>query len=164
MHGTVKFQRHANRRGEEWTTKRISSVRENPISSELLQELRSLDKKSEYVFPGKDSSKPINNFRKALKTAIAKSGVERNGEPIHGTPQIIRKAVTTWLIEAGIPESMVQALVGHARGSRVTQKVYIRHSKIALKSVVIPLSSEVQIENENTTTLATNGNKTKDNY
>jgi len=155
VRGTIRFQKHVNADGEKWTTKRASSIREVPISQDLLDEIRSLEKVSEYVFPGRDKSKPLNNFRKSLKAAIIKSSVERNGEPIHVTPQIIRKAVLTWHIENGTPESVVQALCGHALGSRVTQKAYIRHGQAALKNAIIPMSPAGQNENENNLQMAT---------
>jgi len=162
VQGTIKFQRFENADGDVWNTKRKSSVREVPITKELLHQIRSLEKVSEYVFPGRnDKSKPINNFRKSLKTAIRKSGVERNCEPIHITPQIIRKAVLTWHVEQGTPESVAQALCGHAKGSRVTQKVYINHQQAAIAKALIPMSSPAQTENKSNEDLATNGNKPK---
>lgn len=136
-------------------------MREIPISKELLREIHSLEKVSEYVFPGRDPSKPLNNFRKALITAVRKSGIKRNGEPIHVTPQIIRKAVLTWHVEKGTPESIAQALCGHSKGSRVTQKVYINHQQNAIAKAIIQMSSEDYNENQNASNLATNGNKAK---
>lgn len=159
--GTIKFQQYTNKTGCEWRTKRASSVREIPISKELLREIHSLEKVSEYVFPGRDPSKPLNNFRKALITAVRKSGIKRNGEPIHVTPQIIRKAVLTWHVEKGTPESIAQALCGHSKGSRVTQKVYINHQQNAIAKAIIQMSSEDYNENQNASNLATNGNKAK---
>jgi len=153
--GTVKFQRYVNESGEVWTTKRSSSNREVPISDELLQEIRSLEKVSEYVFPGKDKSKPLNNFRRALKTAILKSGIKHNDEPIHITPQVIRQAVLTWHIEKGTPESVVQALCGHAKGSRITQKAYLRHGQKALREALIPMAQTDQSKNNEPQKLAT---------
>jgi len=60
-----------------------------------LDEIHALDKASEYVFPGRNPDKPLNNFRKALKTAVKKSGIKRHGKPLPISPQIIRKAVMT---------------------------------------------------------------------
>ncbi|MFN7022657.1 MAG: tyrosine-type recombinase/integrase [Phycisphaerales bacterium] len=65
----------------------------------------------------------MDNFRKALKTAVTGAGVERNGKPMHLTPHMLRKAYATWQAERGIEETTLQTLLGPARGSKVTRKV-----------------------------------------
>ncbi len=161
INGTIKFQRYVNSNNDTWQTKRNASVREVPISIELLDEIHTLDKVSEYVFPGRNPKKPIDNFRRSLKTAVKKSDVKRHGKPISISPQVIRKAVMTWHIENGTAESIVQALCGHARGSRVTQKAYLEHRPAAIKDAIISMAKSDQTANKGTKNLATNGNKRK---
>jgi integrase len=140
-------------------TKTDASVRYVPISEELRAELRALPKNSEYVFAGRKHDKPIDNMRKALASAVRKAGILDNGKPAKLTPQVIRRAVLSWHAEAGTAESIAQALCGHARGSRVTQKAYTHHSVEAVARSIIKLPTEEHSENKLAKNLATNGNK-----
>jgi integrase len=140
-------------------TKTDASVRYVPISEELRAELRALPKNSGYVFAGRKHDKPIDNMRKALASAVRKAGILDNGKPAKLTPQVIRRAVLSWHAEAGTAESIAQALCGHARGSRVTQKAYTHHSVEAVARSIIKLPTEEHSENKLAKNLATNGNK-----
>jgi hypothetical protein len=98
-------------------------------------------------------------MRKALASAVRKAGILDNGKPAKLTPQVIRRAVLSWHAEAGTAESIAQALCGHARGSRVTQKAYTHHSVEAVARSIIKLPTEEHSENKLAKNLATNGNK-----
>ena len=65
----------------------------------------------------------------------------RNGKQIPITPHVLRKAYATWAAtEFCVPQAVLQAQLGHAQGSDVTNKYYVRVSDEARKKAVIPLS------------------------
>lgn len=141
-----------------WQPKNKTSTRQIPLSAEMTAILRGLPKTGYYVFPGRDGDKPINNFRKAMKTALSKSGVTRNGKPIHLTPHLIRKAYTTW--QSGRVElTVLQQLLGHVKGSRVTQSVYINPAEADRRRAVLSLGVGEQFKKSSQEVLATFGNK-----
>lgn len=109
-----------------WTPKTASSERDVYIQGVLLDAIRKLPKKGKYVFSGKNLDKPINNFKKAFKTAVEKAKIEKGGRPAKFTPKSLRKAYATWLAMDGTPERVLQANLGHAPGSRVTGQYYIQ--------------------------------------
>jgi integrase len=110
---------------EGWTPKTAHSERMIPLSENLLAELRKLPKKGRYVFPGRDPNKPLDNFRKALASAVNKAGVSRNSKPMNVTPHVLRKFNATHQAMRNVPESVLQDLLGHAPGSKVTKQHYI---------------------------------------
>lgn len=142
----------------DWEPKNDASKRPIPLSAEMTAMLRALPKTGYYVFPGRDGDKPINNFRKAMKTALTKSGVTRNGQPIHLTPHMIRKAYTTWQSKR-VELTVLQQLLGHVKGSRVTQSVYINPLKEDHRNAVLSLGLREQSKKAKLRDLATFGNK-----
>jgi integrase len=134
MRGVIRIRPHRERR-----IKNRQSIRSIPISDQLLDAIRKLDKDGFYVFPGRKKGQPIDNFRKALKTAVEAAAVERNGKPMHLTPHMFRKAYATWQAERGVEETTLQTLMGHARGSKVTRKVYVNPQDEARRSAVFEL-------------------------
>ena len=122
-----------------WTPKTRQSERRVPLSSTLLDMLRGLAKEGPYVFPGRAPDKPIENFRKALRTAVAKADIRRRGKLVHLTPQSFRRAHATWQAMRGVNESVLQDLLGHAPGSRVTQRFYVHATEEAKRSAVLQL-------------------------
>jgi integrase len=117
-----------------WTPKTSHSEREIPISAGLLADLQKMDRKSEYVFPGADPDKPRKRLRRAFYTAIKKVRVMRNGKPLRLTVHTLRKAYATWAaIELGLPQRVLQALLGHAPGSTVTDQYYVDVPRDALR-------------------------------
>lgn len=124
---------------EGWTPKTQQSERSIPLNASLLSMLRALPKTGSYVFPGKAPDKPINNFRKALTTAVLKADIRRRGTPVHITPKTFRKAHATWQAMNGVNESVLQGLLGHAAGSRVTKQFYIHATEKAKREAVICL-------------------------
>jgi integrase len=156
MRGIIWIRPHRERR-----IKNRQSIRSIPISDQLLGAIRELDKDGFYVFPGRKEGKPIDNFRKALKTAVKDAGVERNGKPMHLTPHMFRKAYATWQAERGVEETTLQTLMGHARGSKVTRKVYVNPQDEARRKAVFELPMAGQDENDEAKSLATSGNKSQ---
>jgi integrase len=155
--GEIYIRRH---RG--WEPKNPPSTRTIPLSPEMLTILRRLPKNGYYIFPGRDGDKPINNFRKAMKTALKNSEVERDGDPIHLTPHMIRKAYTTWQTRRGVELTALQQLVGHVKGSRVTQRDYINPSEDDRSGAVLRLGYGEHSKKADHKILATTGNKLPD--
>ena len=98
------------------------------IGGGLLEAIRSLPKVGPYVFPSTDDpNKPRNNVKKALASAVIRAGLTlRDGRPMKVTPQVLRKAYATWQAMNGTPQRVLQALLGHAAGTRVTDCHYVQ--------------------------------------
>lgn len=154
VRGVISIRPHDERR-----IKNEPSIRAIPISSQLLQALRDLPKKGFYVFPGRKEGKPIDNFRKALAKAVADAKVLRNGKAMHVTTHMFRKAYATWQAERGIEETTLQTLLGHARGSKITRKVYVNPQIEARRKAVFVLPLTEQVGNADDEPTATSGNK-----
>lgn len=127
------------RQFRDWKPKRKSSIRDVWISSSLCTEMRRLPKAGTYVFSGRDSEKPITSFKRALKTAVELSELERDGHPMRITPKTFRKAFATWQAEDGVSPSILQKQMGHVPGSRMTEQHYIRIRDRALQKAVLEL-------------------------
>ena len=144
-----------------WTPKTQQSERSIPLSPELLKAIRGLPKKGRYVFPGATPDTPINTFRKALNRAVTTANIRRNGKRVHLTLHTFRKAYATWQAMRGVNESVLQELLGHAAGSRVTKKYYVHPTDEAKRAAVIELPIVEHIGNTNAPDLAISGNSAK---
>ena len=122
-----------------WTPKTQQSERLIPLNADLLDMIRRLPKAGAYVFPGPDPDTPIGNMRKAFASAAAAADIQRRGKPVSLTPKVLRKAHATWQVERGINESVLQGLLGHAKGSRVTKQFYVHVSEEAKRAAMITL-------------------------
>lgn len=120
VNGTVTI-----RAKDGWTPKTQHSERRVFLSPGLIGQLRRQPKVSQWVFPGRDHTKQITRFDDALAAAVRAGGVLRNGKPLHLTPHMLRKANATWQAMRGVVPSVLQSMLGHAPGSRVTEKHYI---------------------------------------
>ena len=134
LNGWVEIKSH-----DDWKPKTQQSARRIPLGPPLVAVLRNLPKDGLYVFPGKEPNKPIDNFRKAFATAVAKADIRRNGKPVRITPQSLRRAHATWQAMRGVNESVLQDLLGHAPGSRVTRRFYVQPTEEAKMAAVIQL-------------------------
>lgn len=124
----------------EMTPKTAHSHREVMIGSGLAKEIKMLPRVYTHVFPGfRDPTKPMDNYRKALKTAIIKSGVLRYGKPIRFTPKFGRKAFTTYQWLRGIPLELIRKTVGHSPNSRVTAKNYLHMPAKSVRAAVLDI-------------------------
>ena len=123
VNGWVEFKAK-----EGWTPKTRQSHRRILIGGGLLEAIRSLPKVGTYVFPSTDDpNKPRNNVKKALASAVIRAGLMlRDGRPMKVTPQVLRKAYATWQAMNGTPQRVLQALLGHAAGTRVTDCHYVQ--------------------------------------
>jgi len=142
-----------------WTPKTQQSERRIPISSGLLHDLRKMSKTGRFVFPGRDPDMPINNMRKSFATAVRAAGVMRDGKPLHLSPQRLRKAHATWQAMRGLDESVLQDLLGHAKGSRVTRQYYVHVQEDAKRRAVLELPMGEQDGNPPAENLAISGNR-----
>ncbi|MGO8096008.1 tyrosine-type recombinase/integrase [Rhizobium leguminosarum] len=88
-------------------------------------------------FPDRFGGKRTD-IRKALAT-VKKAGVKRGDRPIRITPHIFRKAMATWLRSWNDSDRMLQARLGHAPGSRVTNRTYVHVSTEEQRAIVFEL-------------------------
>ena len=126
-----------------WTPKTQSSERSIPLNPALLDEVRELPKLGAYVFPGSTPDKPMGDFRKPWKRAVAEAQIMRRGRQVHIPVKSLRKAHATWQAERGVAESVLQGLMGHAKGSRMTRKFYVQVTDEAKRAAVIQLPTEM---------------------
>lgn len=81
------------------TPKTALSNREVAFGDGLAADLLKLKRSTNlaWVFPNRDGkNKPMDNYRKSLKSAVKRSGVERYGKPMKFTPKYARKAFTSY--------------------------------------------------------------------
>lgn len=142
----VRIQRKA-----EFTPKSRHSDRYIPICDTLMNRLIAAKADDEaaarakgghaasYVFPGRFGGKRTD-MRKALASAVQKAKVVRGDQPIHLTMHVFRKAIATWMTMKGVPTRIVQAHLGHAPGSRVTDKVYVHTTPEDHRAFIFDLS------------------------
>ena len=76
-------------------------------------------------------------FRRPWNKAVADAKIIRRGRPVHIPVKSLRKARATWQAERGIAESVLQGLMGHAKGSRITRKFYVQATDEAKRAAVI---------------------------
>lgn len=122
-----------------WMPKTHQSCRRFYIGSQLLETLRGLQKVGPYVFPGRFPDKPIDNIRKAFAIAVHRAGITRNGHPMRITPHTLRKAYATWLADRNVPQHILQANLGHAAGSTVTNQFYVHAQERERRKAIVEL-------------------------
>ncbi len=122
-----------------WTPKTRSSRRRVFVAGSLLQALRSAPRKGAYVFPGRKPDRPITNIKKAFETARKRAGLEPRPGFQRLTPHGLRKAYATRCSMGGVPERILQANLGHAPGSKVTNRYYVYASEQARREAALPL-------------------------
>lgn len=134
-----------------FTPKSEHSERTIPVSPTLINRLKEAkadddrsaseqgERMSDYVFPGRFGRKRTD-MRKALATAVKKAGVKRGDRLIRLTPHIFRKAMATWLHSWNVSDRMLQARLGHAPGSRITNRTYVHVSTDEQRAIVFDLS------------------------
>lgn len=107
-----------------------------PLSPKLLEELRAYWRQARpktWMFPGRDSRKPLNaaTVQKACKRACRAAGLPRI------TPHTLRHCHASHLLEAGVDTRTIQALLGHHRIG--TTALYTHVSLAGVQQVVSPL-------------------------
>ncbi len=134
VNGVVEFKSK-----DGWTPKTRSSHRRIYISGELLETIRGLPKAGRYVFPGLSPDKARTRIDKVLERAAKKANLTRNRRPMRITPHTLRKAHATWLAMEGVPQQVLQARLGHARGSRITDQYYVYATDEANRAAITEL-------------------------
>ncbi len=125
---------------DEITPKTLDSYRDVIICEGLAKDLEELGNEHTHVFPGfRDPGKPMDNYRKALKTAVIKSGVKRYGKPMRFTPKFGRKAFTSYQWIAGVPLELIRQMIGHSPNSKVTVKNYLHMPAESVRAAVLDL-------------------------
>lgn len=142
---------------EGFTPKTASSRRSVLVTSDLIAAINQLPRKNELVFPGRSGARKTS-VAKALATAVKKADVTREGAPMRLTLHMLRKAHATWHAEQGTPQVVLQDRLGHTRGSRVTQQVYIHASENAQKRAAALSLQAMAEQAASDRDLATSGN------
>jgi integrase len=124
---------------EGWTPKTRSSRRRVFVMGSLLQALRAAPRDGACVFPGRNPDRPITNIKKAFETARKRAGLEPKPGFLRLTPHSLRKAYATRCSMGGVPERILQANLGHAPGSKVTNRYYVFASELARRQAALPL-------------------------
>lgn len=89
-----------------------------PLTKAAKEILQSLPHTSVYVFPGKDSSKPREDFRRVARRVRERAGLPRTFRPLHG----LRHAYASALISSGkVSLYELQKLLTHENAS-MTQR------------------------------------------
>lgn len=123
-----------------WTPKTLSSERRVPISRALMDILSNLPKDGDYVFQGRVQGKPIDNIKKAFKTAVEKANIRRKGVLMPITPHTLRKAYATWqATENHVDPATLKRMLGHSPASTVTDRFYVKPQEAALRRAVLEL-------------------------
>lgn len=108
----------------DWSPKTTHSARTLFLSSALVGELRMLRRGSSFVFPGRDGLKPVTTAKRAFAAAVKKCEFKRGERSAKITVKTLRKCFATWAAEGGMNERILQELMGHVPGSRVTRQHY----------------------------------------
>jgi integrase len=124
---------------EGWTPKTRPSERTIPIGQGLQVLLARMPRVGEFVFFANDPNQPIGEFRKTWQRAVSDADITRRGRKVYFPVKSLRKAYATWQAERGINESVLQRLLGHARGSKITRQFYVQVSDEAKRAAVIEL-------------------------
>lgn len=123
----------------DWTPKTLSSFRTIPITEELAERMGGLGRSGEYVFPGRSPNRPLSTFRKVLQRASIGAKLMRGTKPLIVTPKLLRKAYATWQASQKVHPRILQSLLGHAAGSRMTDAYYVQAEVDVLRASALKL-------------------------
>jgi integrase len=141
-----------------WSPKTRASIREVHLSPALVEELSILPRHGRYVFPGSQPDKPIGHIRSVLRTAADRANLRIDGRLPRLTAKLFRKAFASWQAERGIYPRLLQELMGHAPGSKVTDQHYVQVSRSAKRNAGIMLPTMDPTSRVTANALAKSGN------
>lgn len=115
-------------RRDDWTPKTVRSARDLILSAELCAAIRTLERTAEceFVFEGAVAGKPIEDIRRSFRTAVKAADIRRHGELVNFRPKDLRSNFATWIAMGGTRERVLQGMMGHVPGSKVTKAHYER--------------------------------------
>ena len=145
---------------DDWKPKTEGSNRRVRLSPGMRSEMRRIPKIGIFVFSGRATDKPVGSIKRALASAVHKSGLSRNNRPLRITAKTFRKAFATWQAEDRVHPSILQKQMGHVEGSRMTDKYYIHVSEEAVMRMFkeLPMDGPERKEDETSQHLAISGN------
>lgn len=106
------------RTGEQKKTKRRAEIPMTKRVRELLIEAER-GSLSEYVI--EYGGNPVKSVRRGVNEAAKRAGLE------NVTPHVLRHTAAVWMVEAGVPMTMISQYLGHS-STKVTEEVYARYS------------------------------------
>ncbi|MBL4733654.1 MAG: hypothetical protein JKY82_13880 [Rhizobiaceae bacterium] len=65
-------------------------------------------------------------------------------------PHLLRKAHATWQAERNLPETTLQARLGHVPGSRVTREIYVHASQKSQRDAVLEVGAGKNVAKKDT--------------
>ena len=128
------------RPADSFNTKSEEGQRLITVSESMISEMMALERINHLVFPGKEG-KVRTDIKKALDTASGKAGLTRDGKPMKVRPHMLRKTHATWQAERNLPETTLQARLGHVPGSRVTREIYIHATSKSQRGAVLEVGA-----------------------
>lgn len=96
-----------------------------PLSDQALAELRACRARAGYLFPGRVEGHRTNHPHMMLRGLRKATGIPRL------CARDCRRTLATYLAEAGTPDIVVSAILGHARTTVAVTAVYLRHGYLA---------------------------------
>ncbi len=92
--------------------------RKVPVNSAVMEALAVLPRKGEYVFPGADPTKPVQDVKTAFHAACRKAKTDLNDEDDPGITGVrfhdLRHTAASKMVEAGVDLVTVSKVLGHA--------------------------------------------------
>lgn len=101
------------------------SRRAIPLTAEVIERLERLPRATEWVFPSPRTGRPYDTIGKTIDRAVNRAGIMDGAKPAKISPQVLRRSFATWQAGRRVPEHVLQRLLGHKPGSRVTGAYYV---------------------------------------
>ena len=105
-----------------------------PIGGRLLPILTEARAGATCAYVIEHGGKPVASVKTGTRAAARRAGLPGV------TPHVLRHTAATWMAMAGVPMVEIARLLGH-RNSRITERVYSKHSPDYLRRAVDALSA-----------------------
>jgi integrase len=105
----------------------------SPMAVDLLRQASALASGSQFIFPSRSRSRPIDPLVCSHAMRVSRSELGLKDKP--ATPHDLRRTVASHMAAMGIGENIVARVLNHATeiGKTITGRAYIRHSFAAEK-------------------------------